>query len=71
MTPLKQLLKRLPNKYHDRVDNFELEDDLVDDCKYMLYYSDEYTDGECYGGSYPVRSITEAIDYIKNSLFKE
>ena len=70
MTPLQQLLKRLPKKYHDRVDNFELEDDLIDDCKYMLYYSDEYTDGECYGSSYPVKSITEAIDYIKNSLYK-
>ena len=70
MTPLEKLFKRLPKKYHDRVDNFELEDDLVDDCKYMLYYSDNYTDGECYGSSYPVKSITEAIDYIKNSLYK-
>ena len=70
MTPLEKLFKKLPKKYHDRVDNFELEDDLVDDCKYMLYYSDNYTDGECYGSSYPVKSITEAIDYIKNSLYK-
>lgn len=70
MTPLEKLFKRLPKKYHDRVDNFEEEDDLVDDCKYMLYYSDDYTDGECYGSSYPVRSITEAIDYIKNSLYQ-
>ena len=70
MTPLEKLFKRLPKKYHDRVDNFELEDDLVDDCKYMLYYSENYTDGECYGSSYPVKSITEAIDYIKNSLYK-
>lgn len=70
MTPLEKLFKRLPKKYHDRVDNFELEDDLIDDCKYMLYYSDNYTDGECYGSSYPVKSITEAIDYIKNSLYK-
>ena len=70
MTLLEKLLKRLPKKYHDRVAFIEAEDDLVDDCKYMLYYSDDYTDGECYGGSYPVRSITEAIDYIKNSLYK-
>ena len=48
----------------------EEEDDLIDDCKYMLYYSDDYTDGECYGGSYPVKSITEAIDFIKNSLYQ-
>lgn len=70
MTPLEKLFKRLPKKYHDRVDNFEEEDDLVDDCKYMLYYSVNYTDGDCYGSSYPVRSITEAIDYIKNSLYQ-
>ena len=66
MTLLEKLLKRLPKKYHDRVVDIDAEDDLVDDCKYMLYYSDDYTDG----GSYPVRSITEAIDYIKNSLYK-
>lgn len=71
MTLLQKLLKRLPKKYHDRVVNIEEEEDLVDDCKYMLYFSEEYTDdGQCYGSSYPVRSITEAIDYIKNSLFK-
>lgn len=66
----KELLNRLPKKYHDRVDHLEREEDLVDDCKYMLYYTDKYTDGDCAGSSYPVRSITEAIDYIKNSLFE-
>ena len=70
MAPLEQLLKRLPKKYHDRVENIESDIDLVDDCKYMLYYSEQYTDGECYGSSYPVRSITEAINYIKNNLHK-
>ena len=70
MTPLEKLFKRLPKKYHDRVVDIEAEDDLVDDCTDMLYYSDDYTDGDCYGSSYPVRSITEAIDYIKNSLYK-
>lgn len=70
MTPLEKLFKRLPRKYHERVAFIEAEDDLIDDCKYMLYYSANYTDGECYGGSYPVKSITEAIDYIKNSLYQ-
>ena len=31
-----KLLKKLPKKYHERVLDFEQEDDLVDDCKYML-----------------------------------
>ena len=70
MTPVEKLFKRLPRKYHERVAFIEEEDDLIDDCKYMLYYSATYTDGECYGGSYPVKSITEAIDYIKNSLYQ-
>lgn len=65
-----KLLKKLPKKYHERVSDFEQEDDLVDDCKYMLYYSDDYTDGECAGSCYPVRTISEAIDFIKNSIYK-
>lgn len=70
MTLLEKLLKRLPKKYHDMVVDIKAEDDLVDNCKYMLYYSALYTDGHCYGGCYPVRSITEAVNYIKNSLYK-
>ena len=66
-----KLLKRLPKKYHERVSDFEQEDDLVDGCKYMLQYSNDYTDGECAGGCYPVRSISEAIDFIKNSIYKK
>ncbi len=67
---LKQiLLERLPKKYHVRVDDIIVEDDLVDGCKYMLYYTDCFTDGECVGSCYPVRSISEAIYFIKNCLF--
>ncbi len=65
-----KLLKRLPKKYHERVVLFEREDDLVDGCKYMLQYSSDYTDGECVGGGYPVKSISEAIDFIKNIIYK-
>ena len=69
---LKQkLLDRLPKMYHDRVRDISVEDDLCDECKYMVYYTDEYTnDGECFGSCYPVRTISEAVDFIKNSLFK-
>lgn len=69
MTLKEKLLKRLPKKYWNRVETIEEENDLVDDCKYMLYYTDEFTNGDCAGSSYPVKSITEAIDFIKNSLF--
>lgn len=61
-----KLLRRLPKKYHNRVKNIYYEEGLVDDCKYMLYYSDNYTDGECAGGTYPVRNITEAVEFIKS-----
>lgn len=64
------LLAHLSKKYHDRVEKLELEDGLVDGCRFMLYWTESYTDGECYGGSYPVRSITEAAFFIKNNLFK-
>lgn len=69
MTLLQKLLKRLPKKYHDRVKEIEAEADLVDDCKYMLYFSDDYIDDDYYGYCYPVRSIDEAIKIIKD-LYK-
>lgn len=64
------LLARLSKKYHDRVVILEYESDLVDNCKFMLYWSKDYTDGEVAGGSYPVKSITEAVYFVKNNLFK-
>lgn len=72
MTLKEKLLKRLPKKYHERVRDLEVEDNLVDDCKYMLYWNEPFTDDgpNGIGSSYPVRSITEAINYIKNSLYE-
>lgn len=63
------LLARLPKKYHDRVEKLEYESDLVDNCKFMLYWTENYTDGECAGGSYPVKSINEAVRFVKESLY--
>lgn len=65
-----KLLKRLPKKYHDRVVNIVQDYALIDNCKYIIEYSNEYTDGEYIGGCYPVRSISEAIDFIKHSIYK-
>ena len=63
------LIERMQKKYHDRVYDLQYDIDLVDGCKYMLYYTDDYTDGEIAGSCYPVRSINEAIYFIKNCLF--
>lgn len=63
---LRKLLKRLPKKYHERVENLEAENGLIDDCKYMLYFRN----GWKYHGEFesvPVRSMAEAIEYIKDS----
>lgn len=61
-----KLCKRLPKKYWDRVDCIVPEPDLIDGCKFMLYLHDGYSWGGDYN-SIPVRSITEAIAFIKDS----
>lgn len=67
MNSKERLLKRLPKKYHFLIEDFEAEGDLIDDCKYMIYFIDNVT---LFGyermGSYPVKSIKEAIDVIKH-----
>lgn len=65
---LNKLFKQLPKKYHDRVVNFEQDNDLIDNCKYILTYSNNYSDGECVGGSIPFYSIKDAITFIKFAL---
>lgn len=63
---MEKLFKRLPKKYYDRVETIEMEQGLIDDCKYILYFKNGWKwDGEY--ESVPVRSITEAIEFIKES----
>lgn len=64
MTCKEKLLKVLPKKYHDRVRDLEYTDDC-DTCKYIFYYTKEYTDGDAYGGVLPFKSIKEICDFIK------
>lgn len=73
MTLNEKLLKRLPKKYHERFKTIEEEDGLVDDCKYILYWNAPWTDcdEEGFESCYPVRSITEAIQYIKDLYKRE
>ena len=56
------LLRYLPKKYHKCVDSFELENGLIDDCKYMLYLNEEFTSET----SFPCFSIKEARQFIKD-----
>lgn len=57
---------RVPKKYQERVFAIEKENDLIDNCKYMLYLNDGWLiDGDL--NSFPCKSIKEAIDMIKNA----
>ena len=67
---INKLLERLPKKYHNRVAGIESCYDLVDNCKYMLYFADGYA----WCGDYtslPCRSISEAIKFIKEACYHE
>ena len=35
-------LNWIPKKYQERVEKLEREDDLIDDCKYMLYFNNDW-----------------------------
>lgn len=70
---MNELLKRLPKKYHERVQDFYADGGLTDDWingrhvqyKYMLLFSD----GWCWDdiNCVPVTSISEAIRFIKEA----
>lgn len=69
-TPTEKLLAILPKKYYDRVKSLTEESDLTDGCKYLLEWTDGYTDGECYGGTFPVFSLREAARFVRESIYK-
>ena len=64
------LLRRLPKRYHERVVDLKPEEGLIDDCKYILRYSKDYTDGDCEGGALPCRSIKDACYIVRDVLAK-
>ena len=62
-----KLMRRLPKEYRWMVKDMIPQADLVDDCKYMLYFTDGvkfagYEDMYCF----PVKSVTEAISVLKD-----
>lgn len=60
-----KVLKRLPEKYHNNFIQVVKEDGLIDDCKYMVYFTENIN----FAGydSVPCKTITEAIYFIKNA----
>ncbi len=63
-------LNFIPKKYKERVSSIEIEDGLIDDCKYMLYLNDNWEFFEEGMKSITVRSKKEALYFIKNETFK-
>ena len=63
------LFKRLPKKYHERVDYLYEEAGLIDDCKFIIVLNKSYQfeDG---GLDYPCKNYKEAVNIIKTSTLK-
>jgi len=59
-------LEFIPKKYRDRVSSLEIESGLIDNCKYMLYFDNNWCWGEDYWAM-PVKSKKEALEFIRNS----
>lgn len=58
-------LSWIPKKYQERVYTIEKENDLIDDCKYMVYFMTNWSwDGY---SNVPAKSKKEALDFIKNA----
>lgn len=56
----------VPEKYRERVASLEAEDGLIDDCKYMLYFNQDWCWSEDYW-ALPVRSKREALRFIEEA----
>jgi hypothetical protein len=55
---------KVPKKYREVFDRLESESDLIDNCKYMLYFKRGYA----WHGDYwcvPVKSKKEALEFIR------
>ena len=66
---LTEKVKRLLSKKDkEKLGMVEEESDLIDNCKYIVYTSNEYLfeDG---GNSLPCRSLKECADYIRNKVY--
>ena len=55
----------IPKKYQERVYSLEREYDLIDNCKYILYFMGGWSWAGY--GSLPVKSKKEALKFIKDA----
>ena len=62
-------LSFIPKKYRERVASIEREDGLIDDCKYMLYFDEDWCWSEDYW-ALPVKSKKEALEFIKEARLR-
>ena len=62
-------LNWIPKKYQERVRCIEREDGLIDDCKYMLYFNEDWCWSEDYW-TIPVRNKKEALQFIKEARLR-
>ena len=62
-------LSFIPEKYRERVASLEKEDGLIDDCKYMLYFDEDWCWSEDYW-ALPVKSKKEALEFIKEARLR-
>ncbi len=63
------LISKLPIKYRSRVKEFYYEEGLIDDCMFMLHFTEPYAFCEC--PSVPVKNLTEAIRFTKEANIDE
>ena len=62
---------KIPKYLEERFDHLQPEDDLIDDCKYLLFYAKGWgfymgsAEEPC--SNVPVRSKAEAIEYLKDA----
>lgn len=71
MKNINENVKRyLSKELKDKFGCVEYVDDAIDNCKYILYTSQNYCfeDG---GTSYPCKSIKEILYFLKNSVVKK
>lgn len=66
---MKEQKSWIPQKYQERVAKLEREYDLIDDCKYMLYFTENW----CWDEDYwclPVKNKKEALRFIKEARLR-
>lgn len=62
-------LSFIPKKYRERVSAIEVGFDLIDNCKYLLYFNDNWSWYDIW--CVPVKSKKEALEFIKEADRKE